>query len=91
MSAQENDWDLLIHPKAEKELAELQIKDRKFVDRAIIELGKNPRTGDIQWLKPTHLNMYRKRIGRWRIFFMVEPEKRIVLITGIRLRTSTTY
>lgn len=91
MPLPENDWTLLIHPKAEKELAELEAKNRRLVDRAILELATDPLAGDVQWLQPHGLNQYRKRVGRWRIFYDIIKTDRKILITAIKPRTSTTY
>ena len=82
---------MLIHPKAVRELQALEAKDRRSIDKAIMEMLKGPLTGDVRWLKPAELGQYRKRIGRWRIFFEVEVHKRVVFITAVRPRTSTTY
>jgi mRNA-degrading endonuclease RelE of RelBE toxin-antitoxin system len=53
-------------------------------------MEQNPFTGDIQRLEnqPT---AFRRRVGDWRIFFDVYPEQRLVEVTDIVRRTTTTY
>lgn len=53
-------------------------------------MEQNPFTGDIQRLEnqPT---AFRRRVGDWRIFFDVYPEERLVEVTDIVQRTTTTY
>jgi mRNA-degrading endonuclease RelE of RelBE toxin-antitoxin system len=53
-------------------------------------MAENPFTGDIARLEnqPT---AFRRRVGDWRIFFDVFPEIRLVEVTDIVRRTSTTY
>ena len=47
-------------------------------------------TGDIERLKdqPT---AFRRRLGDWRLFFDVDPERRLVEVRYIERRTTTTY
>ena len=47
-------------------------------------------TGDIQRLRdqPT---AFRRRLGDWRLFFDVDPERRLVEVRYIERRTTTTY
>ena len=53
-------------------------------------MAENPFTGDVARLEhqPT---AFRRRVGDWRIFFDVVPELRLVEVTDIVRRTSTTY
>ena len=53
-------------------------------------MAANPFTGDIGRL--THERAaFRRRVGAWRIFFDVDPERRIVDVRLIERRTTTTY
>lgn len=53
-------------------------------------MEQNPLTGDIERLKdqPT---AFRRRVGDWRIFFDVHPDRRLVEVVYIERRTTTTY
>jgi len=50
----------------------------------------NPFAGDVASLQhqPT---AFRRRVGDWRIFFDVYPDRRLVEVVDIRRRTTTTY
>jgi len=37
------------------------------------------------------LRSYRRRLGDWRIFFDLYPERRLFVVTTIERRTTTTY
>jgi mRNA-degrading endonuclease RelE of RelBE toxin-antitoxin system len=45
--------------------------------------------GDIRKLQG--LPGFRRRVGDWRIFFEVMPERRQIVVAAIERRTSTTY
>jgi len=50
----------------------------------------NPYHGDVQFLKGSD-NALRRRIGDWRIFYDLEPEHKVIVVTGIKRRGSNTY
>jgi len=47
-------------------------------------------SGDIKFLRGTGGTL-RRRVGVWRILFVVNQAKREVAILGVKRRTSTTY
>ncbi len=53
-------------------------------------MAQKPFAGDIARLKnqPT---AFRRRVGDWRIFFDVYPDRRLVAVSDIQRRTTTTY
>jgi mRNA-degrading endonuclease RelE of RelBE toxin-antitoxin system len=53
-------------------------------------MARDPFTGDIAQLKnqPT---AFRRRVGDWRIFFDVYPERRLIEVSDIQRRTTTSY
>ena len=53
-------------------------------------MGSDPLTGDIRRLKNERA-AFRRRVGDWRIFFDVDPERRVVDVSSIERRTTTTY
>lgn len=53
-------------------------------------MAADPFVGDVEPLKGTP-NSFRRRVGDWRIFFDVDRERRIVDVTDIARRTTTTY
>jgi len=50
----------------------------------------DPFNGDVQPVRGVD-DEWRRRVGRWRIFFAVERPGRRVVISDIVRRTSTTY
>lgn len=50
----------------------------------------DPFAGDVQPSKG-HPVAFRRRVGNWRIFFEADRAHRVVEITDIVRRTSTTY
>jgi len=44
--------------------------------------------GDVERLRPRE---WRRRVGNYRIFYDLRLEDRLILVTAIRRRTSTTY
>jgi mRNA-degrading endonuclease RelE of RelBE toxin-antitoxin system len=83
-------WDLLITKPAARDLRGLSSDDLLRVNAAFDAMRNNPYSGDIKFLRGSGGTL-RRRVGVWRIFFDVHQEKRIVVILGIRRRTSTTY
>lgn len=57
---------------------------------ALDEMRQNPFTGDIARLT-NQASAFRRRVGDWRIFFDIDPENRVVEVTAIERRTTTTY
>ena len=52
-------------------------------------MARNPFAGDVARLKGSQ--SYRRRVGDWRLFFDVYPERRLVEVTELARRTTTTY
>ncbi len=84
-------YQILFSPKSRKQIRAL--KDKKLKERirdSIIEIGEDP------WHKGTikverYENIRRKRVGRYRILYMVDKQRKEVLIVKIEKRTETTY
>ncbi len=55
-----------------------------------MEMESDPFTGDIERLKNERA-AFRRRVGNWRIFFDVHLEARMVAVSYIERRTTTTY
>ena len=65
-------------------------KDRRLVLAALDTIRENPFNGDVIRLTGRPLD-YRRRVGRWRVFFQVDKASFEVLVASIRRRTTTTY
>ncbi len=83
-------WDLHVARPAEKALERIPIRDRQRILHALQAMHEDPFNGDIARLEnqPT---AWRRRVGDWRIFFDVYPDRLLIVVTAIRRRTSTTY
>ena len=83
-------WKLHVARSAEKELKRIPSKDRDRIISALQALCNNPFSGDIARLsnQPT---AWRRRIGDWRIFYDLYPDKQLIAVAAIRRRSSTTY
>jgi len=83
-------WTLRIAERAAKALRKIPTKDQQRIAAALLAMRQNPFSGDIARLKdqPT---TWRRRVGAYRIFFDVYPERLLIEILEIRRRTSTTY
>ena len=53
-------------------------------------MSQDPFSGDIVRLKNLPVT-FRRRVGSWRIFFDVHPERQVVSVVDNVRRTSTTY
>ena len=89
MSLEEN-WILQIDSSLIKSLKRLPRKDGRRILSEIESLSSNPFTGDIQKMKGED-NVWRRRVGSYRIFYEVISKKRAVYVYHIERRTTTTY
>ena len=84
-------YEVLFSPKSRRQIKGL--KDEKLKEKikeAVIEIGKDP------WHKGTikvegYENIRRKRVGRYRILYMIDKQRKEVLIVKIEKRSETTY
>ena len=78
-------WQVLIHRRAEKALQRLDKPLRRRIGEAINQLVVNPRPAGCKKLAG-YDNLYRLRVGDWRISYAVEEDKLIVLVVEIAPR-----
>jgi mRNA-degrading endonuclease RelE of RelBE toxin-antitoxin system len=81
-------WNLLVTKSARKNLASLPRNDQVRIERGLEALENNPFSGDIKRLKPSG---WRKRTGNYRIFYDLDVQQHLIVVTAIQRRTSTTY
>lgn len=79
-------YDVKIMPHATRSLKKLR-RDRELlerIDREIQSLAENPRPQGYKKLKSSRQgNLYRLRVGEWRILYAIEDDKLIVLILEV--------
>ena len=83
-------WNLQIAGPAQKEYQKFPTNDQRRVKAALLSMQEDPFQGDIKRLKgqPT---AWRRRVGNYRIVYDLYFEERLIVVSGILRRTSTTY
>ncbi|MGO9274438.1 MAG: type II toxin-antitoxin system RelE family toxin [Terriglobia bacterium] len=88
-SAEKNKWLVVLAGPARRSLKRIPPHDQTRIRAAIDEMETDPFQGDIKYLRGQ--DGLRRRVGNWRIFFRLEPAQRVLYVTSIERRTSTTY
>ena len=83
-------WTVIVAKAAQKQLARFPVKDRDMIAATIRKMAEDPFSGDILKLEGQN-NRWRRRAGSYRIFFTVDTGSRIVAVSAIVRRSSTTY
>jgi mRNA-degrading endonuclease RelE of RelBE toxin-antitoxin system len=85
------DWDVRLGSRAERALERIPARDRERIETALLQMKREPYSGDTKPLRGRHQGAFRRRVGSWRIIFAVKTEIRTVLVADITRRTSSTY
>jgi mRNA-degrading endonuclease RelE of RelBE toxin-antitoxin system len=88
-SAEKKKWAVVITGPARKSLKRIPSNDQVRVRTAIDEMEIDPFQGDVKYISGQ--STIRRRVGNWRIFFNLEHVERLVVVTAVERRTSTTY
>lgn len=83
-------WELKIRHKVYKDLTKFPESDRSKIVKAIDALIESPYQGDIQKIKGEE-NVWRRRIGDYRLFYEIINSEKIIYIFNIERRNSNTY
>jgi mRNA-degrading endonuclease RelE of RelBE toxin-antitoxin system len=83
-------WNLVITGPAQKDFQKLPQKDQARVKAVLIAMQDDPFQGDLKRLKGTSTG-WRRRVGSNRIIYDLYYEERLIVISAILRRTSTTY
>jgi len=85
-------WICSLSRQATKHLRGLPRNRQEQLARAIEEMEKDPTTGDVRPIKSGKFKgSLRKRVGRYRIVFLLDLSARRVEIAAILTRTGKTY
>ena len=76
-------YTITINPSALKELSKLPKVTIKKAEKAIDSLANNPRPIGVKKLKDTKEDLYRVRVGDYRIIYSIEDEIKIIDILRI--------
>jgi len=83
-------WIVQLARSAERTLDRAPARDRARLLSALSAMSQDPFSGDIARLQNLPA-AFRRRVGSWRIFYDVYPERQVVSVVDIVRRTSTTY
>ncbi len=83
-------WELRVDASVLRQLRKFPIKDAKRILDAIDGMAFNPYAGDIEKMRGEE-DVWRRRIGSYRVFYEVITSDRIVHVFRVVRRTSTTY
>lgn len=78
-------WQVIIHRKAERVLKRLDGDTLERIRQAIRGLASEPRPSGYKKLTG-YENLYRVRVGDWRIIYAIEDKQLIVLVLEISPR-----
>ncbi len=83
-------WKIYLTDHARKQARKIPVFDLARINKTIDNLEINPFAGDIQKLEGEE-NVWRRRIGNYRITYEVMISQKKVFIYEIKRRTSSTY
>lgn len=80
-------WQVIVERAAEKRMARLPRDVRKRLGDAIDRLEENPRHPGVTQLTG-YANLYRVRVGDWRIIFTIRDAQLVVVVLEVDARGS---
>ena len=83
-------WRVQIRDRARKILKRIPHSDWRRIDVVLGQLGDNPFAGDVEKMKGEE-NVWRRRIGAYRIFYEIRSDEHLVFVFRVERRTSVTY
>jgi mRNA interferase RelE/StbE len=89
MNSREN-WELEIDPDFFKELRRVPQDYTDRILEVVEALSVHPFIGDVRKMKGEK-NIWRRRIGAYRIFYEVFTEEMVIRVFHVERRTSKTY
>lgn len=85
MSESEQSWTIILDRQPQKVIRRLPRDLLQRIDRAILALAEDPYPSGCKKLKG-HDNLYRLRVGDWRISYAVEENRLIILVIEVAPR-----
>jgi len=83
-------WSVIIDPSVRKIFGRIPKDDANRIAFVLKELVVNPYAGDIEKMEGEY-DVWRRRVGAYRVFYEVNQNKRIIYVFKVERRTSTTY
>jgi mRNA interferase RelE/StbE len=81
-------YEVALTSRAYREYDKLSLSDRDRIELALDRMSDNPRP---EGVRKIYGNIYRIRIGDWRIIYAVFEKDRLVLVGKIARRSEDTY
>lgn len=78
-------YNIEIAPAAERAIKRLPGDTQKRIIRAIVKLDVNPRPSGVRKLQGAN-DLYRYRVGDYRIVYQIQDEKLVVLVVRVAHR-----
>jgi mRNA interferase RelE/StbE len=85
MSSQPSDWQIILARQPQKVLRKLPKELIQRFEVQFMALAKNPRPAGCKKLSGFD-NLYRVRVGDWRISYAIEDERLVILVLEIAPR-----
>ena len=76
-------YKILIKPSALKEISRLPNPIIKRIGKAIDDLAKEPRPDGVKKLKGQDENVYRIRVGDYRVVYVIDDEIKIINVNRV--------
>ncbi len=86
--SESNTYELRSDRRAERDLSKLPAQDFARIDPRILDLSANPRPSGTVKLRD---NIYRIRVGPWRVLYLVDDQARKVIVSRVTRREKDTY
>ena len=83
-------WDVRVSKSVKKRVKRFYKKDCERVLQVLNEFRINPWGGDITKMDGKD-NLWRRRVGNYRIFYSIQVGARAVEVKEVERRTSSTY
>jgi len=83
-------WTIIIGAQAEKQLRKFPTKDYERIRRVINTMETDPFFGDVNKLSGTE-NVWRRRTGNYRILYEIYEGRKLIYVSDIKRRASSTY
>ncbi len=83
-------WTIIIGAQAEKQLRKFPAKDYERIRRVINTMETDPFFGDVNKLSGTE-NVWRRRTGNYRILYEIYEGRKLIYVSDIKRRASSTY
>lgn len=85
MTSTKQNWEIRVHRRVERVMRKLPRDLQQRLDRAIWGLARDPRPPGCSKLRGQG-DVYRIRVGQWRISYAVEDDKLVILIIEVAPR-----